>query len=608
MGAEIDRLLVAGVPVKQRLHAGLTHMKSLVTSTVALVASSNFTRFWQRDHNYFISAATKPQLHAEFKQRLNEMWSDSVNYADFQPQPPWAPNLVSPGSGWTDVPVQARLEWARAPFAVAYDVWLRPGQWCFRVRWPSERRARRRSAADRTSSRQASSSHRRCTSGAVVSLTFATAIDPSLTATSDLRVFTTSATGGGGGGSGPYGGVPVSLPGLIQVENFDEGASGVAYFDTTPGNDGGQHRLTDVDIEATGDAGGGYDVGWSRPGEWLRYSVNVAAAGSYTLQFRVASPSGGGVFHVEIDGIDRTGPLVVPNTGGWQSWATVTEDAVLAAGPQEWRLVLDSAPGSVGNFNYIRVVPLGGGGGPDSTPYGGTPVSLPGTIQAENFDEGGAGFAYVDTSSGNTGGQYRTTDVDVGVASDTGGGYRLGWIDAGEWLNYTVNVAAAGTYDIEVRVASNGLGGTFHIEVGGVDKTGPMTVPNTGGWQAWTTIRRNGVTLAAGQQVWRLVNDGLGPSGAVGNINWIRVVTSGGGGEPPPAGSTPFRGTPIALPGQIEAEDFDAGGAEVAYPDRSAGTSEAPTGAPTSISAPPPTPVADSGSDGSTPTSGYNTP
>jgi hypothetical protein len=357
------------------------------------------------------------------------------------------------------------------------------------------------------------------------------------------------------------------------VENFDEGASGVAYFDTTPGNDGGQHRLTDVDIEATGDTGGGYNVGWSRAGEWLKYSVNVTAAGTYTLQFRVASPTGGGVFHLEVGGVDRTGPLVVPNTGGWQSWATVNKDVVLAAGHQQWRLVLDSAPASVGNFNYIRVVASGGGSQPPSTPYGGTPVSLPGTIQTENFDEGGAGFAYVDTSPGNTGGQYRTTDVDVGAATDTGGGYRLGWIDAGEWLNYTVNVAAAGTYDIEVRVASNGTGGTFHIEVGGVDKTGPMSVPNTGGWQAWATIRRNGVTLGAGQQVWRLVMDGLGPSGAVGNINWIRVVTTGGQPPPPPppAGSTPFSGTPIALPGQIEAEDFDAGGAEVAYRDQSAG-------------------------------------
>ena len=59
-----------------------------------------------------------------------------------------------------------------------------------------------------------------------------------------------------------------------------------------------------------------------------------------------------------------------------------------------------------------------------------------------------------------------------------------------------VNVAAAGTYAIDVRVASNGAGGTFHIEVNGVDKTGPMAVPNTGGWQVWKTVTKTGVALA----------------------------------------------------------------------------------------------------------------
>ena len=40
--------------------------------------------------------------------------------------------------------------------------------------------------------------------------------------------------------------------------------------------------------------------------------------------------------------------------------------------------------------------------------------------------------------------------------TDAGGGYNVGYALAGEWLNYTVNVASAGTYDVEVRVASSG--------------------------------------------------------------------------------------------------------------------------------------------------------
>ena len=65
----------------------------------------------------------------------------------------------------------------------------------------------------------------------------------------------------------------------------------------------------------------------------------------------------------------------------------------------------------------------------------------------------------------NSGGAYRSNAVDIKAATDTGGGYLVGWTAAGEWLNYTVSVATAGTYALDVRVASSGVGGTFHLEV-----------------------------------------------------------------------------------------------------------------------------------------------
>jgi hypothetical protein len=148
---------------------------------------------------------------------------------------------------------------------------------------------------------------------------------------------------------------------------------------------------------------------------------------------------------------------------------------------------------------------------------------LPGTIQAENYDRGGEGVAYHDTTSGNSGSVYRTDGVDLQTAVDTGGGYKIKSAVAGEWLKYTVNVTAAGTYTITARVAASGSGGTFHIEVNGVDKTGPLTVPNTGGWQAWRTLSRSGIALSAGEQVIRVVFDANGTSGLTGNFNWFAV-------------------------------------------------------------------------------------
>ena len=382
--------------------------------------------------------------------------------------------------------------------------------------------------------------------------------------------------GSAGSGSTPFNGTPAALPGLIQAENFDEGGAEVAYSDNTPWNAGNEYRTTGVDVEAT--AGGGFNVGWAFAGEWLKYSVNVAAAGTYDLEFRVASGGAGGSFHLEANGVDLTGPVNVPSTGGWQTWSTVRRSGVnLAAGAQVWRLVMDANGPStaVGNVDHIRVVAATGGGG-GTTPFGGTAAVVPGTIEAENFDVGAAGAAYLDASPENSGGQYRTTGVDIEGASGDGGGYNVGWMFAGEWLVYTVNVASAGTYDIEFRVASNGSGGTFHVEIGGVDVTGPLTVPNTGGWQTWTTIRKTALNLNAGQQVWRVVMDSNGSTTAIGNLNWIRI------GSP----SSPSNATLMRDP---YLQQVTANGAVVVWTTRQPGAASvrygAGGGAPTTVSA-----------------------
>ena len=361
----------------------------------------------------------------------------------------------------------------------------------------------------------------------------------------------------------------ISLPGTIQVEDFDQGASGVAYYDSTDGNRGDQYRATDVDIEACDE--GGFNVGWVYPGEWLRYTVNPSQSGTYTLEFRVASAGAGGTFHIEVNGVDRTGPISIPNTHGWQNWSTVTRSGVnLSSGTQTWRLVVDDVGGggNVGNFNYIRAT-LQSGTSTSSAPYSGTPAALPGIVQAENFDNGGEGSAYHDLNAANDGEQYRSTGVDVESTSDAGGGYNVGYAFAGEWLNYTVNVAAAGNYDIEVRVASAGSGGSFHIEANGVNKTGAFVVPYTGGWQTWTTIRKTGIALPAGQQVLKLVMDAEGSLGGVGNFNYIRLVAGTGDGGGGGSGSTPYAGTAVALPGTVQFEAFDNGGEGVAFHDLS---------------------------------------
>ncbi len=141
------------------------------------------------------------------------------------------------------------------------------------------------------------------------------------------------------------------------------------------------------------------------------------------------------------------------------------------------------------------------------SPYNGV-IAIPGTVQAENYDLGGEGVAYHDTETANQGGAYRTDGVDVQTTTDDGAGYNVGYIAAGEWLEYTTNVTAAGNYDILMRVAATAAGSTFHIELGGVNITGAVTVPNTTGWQTWQTVTLKNVALTAGQKVLRVAMDG----------------------------------------------------------------------------------------------------
>lgn len=137
-------------------------------------------------------------------------------------------------------------------------------------------------------------------------------------------------------------------------------------------------------------------------------------------------------------------------------------------------------------------------------PYGGSATILPGTVEAEDFDLGGAGQAFWDADASNNGNQYRT-DQGVDIEACSEGGFNVGWIREGEWLEYTVT-GQVGEYNVVARVASESAGGTFRIEVDGVDATGPITVPVTGGWQTWTDVSATLELPSAGTHVLRFVN------------------------------------------------------------------------------------------------------
>jgi uncharacterized delta-60 repeat protein len=165
---------------------------------------------------------------------------------------------------------------------------------------------------------------------------------------------------------------------------------------------------------------------------------------------------------------------------------------------------------------------------PGETPFGGTPATVPGQVEAENFDNGGEGVGYHTGNPVNfTAGLYRNTGVSIEPTGDAGGGFDVGWLHAGDYLNYTVNVANAGNYDLAVRVANASAGGSFHVQIDG-NSFGSAVIPNTGGFQVYTTVTLSAIPLTAGLHVVKLMMDTNSIYGFAGNLNWFKFTPGSG--------------------------------------------------------------------------------
>lgn len=125
----------------------------------------------------------------------------------------------------------------------------------------------------------------------------------------------------------------------IQAQDY------VDYYDSDAGNTGGAYRNDDVDIEATSDTGGQYNVGWTVRDEWLEYEFESSKA-TYVITARVASEVGGGKFRINVADKQITSENL-PKTSGWQTYSTeVAGSFALNAGQQRLRLTIVT-----GDFN-----------------------------------------------------------------------------------------------------------------------------------------------------------------------------------------------------------------------------------------------------------------
>jgi predicted phosphodiesterase len=232
-------------------------------------------------------------------------------------------------------------------------------------------------------------------------------------------------------------------------------------------------------------------IGWIDDGDWMSYNVNVAATDTYTVDISAASLNGGGVLELQVGG-NVVGTLNIPSTGSWIDYVTYSLDVELDEGIHVLRMYA-----ATGGFNldwYEFTYAQGGGGG------GGFELCR----EAEDYN-------YM-------------SGVQVEPCNDEGGGFNVNQIQTGDWMSYQIEIPTTGDYEIDYRVTTIYDGCLIKLDrdAGSTIIDDNIPVPNTGGWDNWTTVTRP-ISLDAGQYY-----IGIAARQGGWNFNWFCIRDAAG--------------------------------------------------------------------------------
>lgn len=275
----------------------------------------------------------------------------------------------------------------------------------------------------------------------------------------------------------PYNEVVPELPGMIKADEYDKGASGVAYSNVSRDN---------FISTATQD------------GAWMEYTVDVKEDGLYMIEAEIASTNSNGMFHLAEYSFDNltffTNFTEVPNTGNKTEFQTVRCPMIqpLTAGRHVLTLLVDKGGFCIKSLTFKPIVT----------------TTLPGTLEVEDFATRSGGSEIVSGNGGN-------------VLTNT---------KTGEWLEFNVDVTTAGKYSYEATVSSTVSNSMFQmvmIESNGNERTlATVTVPQTGSldtYQVKAGKIRN--AFKAGKQKLRINITGGGCN--IDNIKFICTEPAG---------------------------------------------------------------------------------
>jgi arabinoxylan arabinofuranohydrolase len=233
-------------------------------------------------------------------------------------------------------------------------------------------------------------------------------------------------------------------------------------------------------------------------GNQLRYAVSNNPLGPWTYKGVYIKPTGSPTNHGSI----------VEYKGQWYAFY---HNSLLSGHPWLRSICVDplfyNADGTIQMIEQSRE---------HGTPYAEHPFVIPGTIEAEDYDQGGQGKSYSDSEKTNNGNAYRMSE-GVDVEMNSPGNYNVGWTNGGEWLEYTVDVSETSLYTIKTIAASPNTSSKIRFKVDGNEIANSITIPNTGGWQSYREISATGVNLEAGTHILQLFEE-------TGGFNLDKIV------------------------------------------------------------------------------------
>ncbi len=108
----------------------------------------------------------------------------------------------------------------------------------------------------------------------------------------------------------------------------------------------------------------------------------------------------------------------------------------------------------------------------------GTPVTVPGKVEAENY--------------------FEMSGIGTETCTDIGGGLNVGWIENGDYMKYFIRVQASGDYQVSARISGYN-GGSLHL-LFNESLSAQIAFSATNGWQNWQDFSTT-IHLEAGDYV-----------------------------------------------------------------------------------------------------------